>query len=132
MTLLEAYEIGKELKNKINFFHEVYNFDYSLVENLNDFQLTSMEAGFLGASNPKKVSGYRYGEIPKCGKSYNYREQRPEIGVSIAAMDGDAENADPVSALFYNFRKIITVTGWLNPLHRGSDGEPLLMYCKVK
>ena len=31
-----------------------------------------------------KVVGYRYGKAPKCGRSYNYRENHYEDGVSMA------------------------------------------------
>lgn len=32
----------------------------------------------------KKIVGYRYGKAPECGRSFNYRENQYECGVSMA------------------------------------------------
>lgn len=39
----------------------------------------------------KTIVGYRYGEAPENGKSYNYREQCYECGVSMASVGYDKE-----------------------------------------
>ena len=38
-----------------------------------------------------KIVGYRYGEAPECGKSWNYRENQWECGVSMASVGYDKE-----------------------------------------
>lgn len=38
-----------------------------------------------------RIVGYRYGEAPKCGRSWNYREQEYECGVSMASVGYDKE-----------------------------------------
>ena len=38
-----------------------------------------------------QIVGYRYGEAPECGRSWNYREQEYECGVSMASVGYDKE-----------------------------------------
>ena len=38
-----------------------------------------------------QIVGYRYGEAPKYGRSWNYREQEYECGVSMASVGYDKE-----------------------------------------
>lgn len=71
------------------------------------------------------VEGYRYGDIPTCGHSANTRDECPELGVSLAALDGQPE--------IWSFavagaaaRRRVHVRGILLPW-RGSDGEPLVV-----
>jgi len=67
------------------------------------------------------VSGYRYGRND-VGVSSNYREGVSEQGLSLAALDGDAEVA---SAVWFEGPRV-HCTGILLP-YRGSDGEPLIL-----
>ena len=69
------------------------------------------------------VSGYRFGEIPECGISMNWADQRSERGVSLAALDGCKEIG---SSIWFCSRKKVNVTGVLLP-YKGSDGEPLVL-----
>lgn len=39
----------------------------------------------------KTIVGYRYGKAPACGKSWNYRENEYECGVSMASVGYDKE-----------------------------------------
>lgn len=39
----------------------------------------------------KTIVGYRYGKAPESGKSYNYRENKYECGVSMASVGYDKE-----------------------------------------
>ena len=87
-------------------------------------------AGHSGNEMPRWVDGWRYGNIPERGYSYNHRDNEPEAGVSIMAIDGETPESDPVSALFIAAgREIVRVSGWLIE-QRGSDGEPLLIGCR--
>lgn len=89
------------------------------------------EAGRLGHDFPAWVTGWRYGNIPECGQSYNYRDNRPEDGVSVMEIDGGEQTQDKISAFFVaNGRPVVKVAGYLNPYRRGADGEPLLV-CAV-
>lgn len=68
------------------------------------------------------VSGYRYGECPE-RESWNYAEDRKEVGVSLAALDGDKEVG---SSIWFCDRERVSVTGLLIDA-KGSDGEPLII-----
>jgi hypothetical protein len=92
--------------------------------------MTALVAGMLGLPAPRKVSGWRYGHIPTSGKSYNARDQRLEMGVSVMAIDGGDETQDQIAAMFYSNRPVVKITGWLNTVSKGGDGEPLVMYAK--
>lgn len=64
----------------------------------------------------KKIVGYRYGEAPKCGKSYNHRERNYECGVSMACVGyykevGSFAVSDLLSAKKYYYEGIICGEG---------------------
>jgi hypothetical protein len=93
--------------------------------------MTALEAGFTGKEMPRLVTGWRYGNIPSCGYSYNYADDRPEGGVSLMETDCGLKTADALSALFISAnRPVVKVEGWLNTVERGSDGEPLVMWAE--
>lgn len=69
------------------------------------------------------VSGYRYGNLPDSGLSYNYTDDRSERGLSLASLDGGKEIG---SSIWFADRPITTATGLELP-HKGSDGEPLIL-----
>lgn len=72
---------------------------------------------------PPVVTGYRYGNIPESGLSFNYADDRAEKGLSLAAIN----NTDEVgSTVWFTDRKVVTVSGVLLPV-TGSDGEPLIL-----
>lgn len=74
-------------------------------------------------SGQPTVSGWRYGNIPDSGLSYNYRDRKSERGLSLAQLDGEPEVG---SSMWFTDRKKIRVTGLLLP-YRGSDGEALVL-----
>lgn len=89
---------------------------------------TMMEAAAKGW-NCRKVRGWRYGEIPAEGRSYNHRDNEPEDGVSLMELeDGCCGSRDAISAMFIEAesRPVVWCEGYLLP-HRGSDGEPLIL-----
>lgn len=88
-------------------------------------------AGQCGTEMPRKVRGWRYGDIPASGRSYNGRDDEYEAGVSVMAVYGVGETQDHVSALFIaDGRPRVEVEGWLVTHTVGGDGEPLLVGCK--
>jgi len=91
--------------------------------------LVCYEAGLRNAEMPYLVTGWRYGDIPACGYSYNYRDDRPEAGVSLMATDCGIKSQDAVSAMFISpNRPVVRVRGYLHTFRRGSDGEPLVLF----
>jgi len=88
---------------------------------------TMMEAAAKGW-NCRIVRGWRYGEIPAEGRSYNHRDNEPESGVSLMALEDGTGTQDAISAMFIEAesRPVVWCEGYLLP-HRGSDGEPLIL-----
>jgi hypothetical protein len=126
--MLDAYQRGQELAEKSYediIYGDLAPDSYFFNDVLNLF----FEAGKSGRTIPPYVTGWRYGNIPACGKSYNYRDQRPEPGVSLMAIDGDEmQPTDGISIMFIaaQNRPVVKVSGWLH-FKRGSDGEPCLV-----
>ena len=89
-------------------------------------------AGFEGADMPYKVRGWRYGDIPASGCSYNYREDAPEAGVSLVETACGLKTQDPMTLahLVAAGRPVVRVEGWLNTARRGGDGEPLVFWAR--
>ena len=71
------------------------------------------------------IVGYRYGAAPKEGKSYNYREQEYECGVSMASVGYLGEI---YSACYFADRKKYYYVGDFAGF--GSDGEVCLSNVK--
>ncbi|MCZ6507095.1 MAG: hypothetical protein O7A04_03465 [Acidobacteria bacterium] len=90
------------------------------------------EIGRQGYNLPDLVYGWRYGDVPECSRSRNYREGRLEDGVSVMQLDGE-DKIKTLSELRGSFdnRPKIRVSGYRNPLDDGGDGEPLLLACSV-
>jgi hypothetical protein len=125
----EAYRIGQHARqNGITDMRDAMRIYWSQVEFYNHTAYTFMAAGLAGAKMPYIVTGWRYGHIPASGLSFNARDDRPESGVSVMAVDGGEEIQDRLSALFIAVgRPVVQVRGYLNTIARGSDGEPLLL-----
>ncbi len=129
----DAYELGKKLAAK-SVEEIIYR---KLVPDSVWFDFETnvfFEHGYHGLPFPEYVTGWRYGDIPPSGQSYNFRDQIAEHGVSVMevyAANGAVETVDKVSAMFCAAgRTRVDVAGYLNGLRRGSDGEPLLI-CAV-
>lgn len=109
----KAYELGRKHASNGNYcswytprLEMAYNLGYDGIEV--DFE------------NP--VSGYRYGSCPE-HNSFNYAENRKEVGVSLAALDGQKEVG---SSMWFCDREKVSVKGLLIS-EKGSDGEPLII-----
>jgi hypothetical protein len=133
---LAAYKLGRKLQGKN--WEEIVDQDlapwqYAAHSTLNLF----FESGLYGLGLPQWVTGWRYGRIPDaddfgCSYSYNYRDDKPEVGVSamqVIQRDGTVlDTQDKISAMFITGKRY-DIEGWLH-FRRGSDGEPLLVGCK--
>ena len=89
------------------------------------------EAGFEGKNKPEFVTAFRFGQFNS--KSYNFRDNRPEAGVSVFAIKGKPIDSTvwATSELFFSNKPIYKVLGWLVEGKLGSDGEPLVVPCEA-
>ena len=132
-----AYEIGKKLKEKYPNYDNLNTLDrYERPEELDNgwtnTEANFLSAGFLGKEKPYIVTGWRYGNIPQCGYSYNYSADRPENGISLMETDNGLKTDDLLSAEFISIgRKVVKVIGILNTFQTGSDGEPLVWDAEI-
>ena len=86
------------------------------------------EIGYRGYDYPDYVTGYRYGNLPEGARSYNYRDNYLERGLSVVSVETGERTQDDVSLAFINrTREVVNVEGYLHPFATGSDGEPLLL-----
>lgn len=68
------------------------------------------------------VAGIRYGKAPDNGISYNYRDNKPERGLSLAQEQG----RDPIaSSMWFDDRKAYEYRGI--KVGYGSDGETIIL-----
>ena len=93
-------------------------------------------AGLEGRPMPKKVRGYRYGGLPPVNKitgtrcSWNYREDKSEMGVSMAAIEGCKEIFSfAILGCIDEGRPKVYCEGYLSWIS-GGDSEPLLVAAK--
>lgn len=137
--LIKAHKYGRGLEEKYpewslkNILEEELHKDNKELEIiLEDIVAREfLTEGFLGQEIPKWVRGYRRGEIPEGGQSYNYRDQEKHAGVSIMGIIGEDKNNElagmpaEIHELFFNDRKMVIVEGW-KLSRKGADGESLL------
>ena len=133
----KAYDIGVKARQAgYKSFDEIFQKNYGddildSVMRLGDDHTTLLHvtAGILGKPQPYPVVAWRYGRIPKSGKSHNFSEDRQESGVSVMEVLGGGKTQDLFSAMFIaaKGRPIIRVRGLLNTVKTGSDGEPLIL-----
>lgn len=83
-------------------------------------------AGFYGHEMPRWASGWRYGRVPECGFSRNYRDDHAEQGVSMMHIEGEPERRSTMYEVFNCQQPRVAVAGWLIGFY-GSDGEYLLV-----
>ena len=129
--VVRSYEEGQKMAQKYNrdLTAAVHGEDVDYIFN-DDLRGASWEAGFN--DDPKFVwaEGWRLGDVPKSGRSYNYRDNHPEPGVSMMEVRDEYGNKysteDALSAAFISRRdKRVEYSGWL--VGFGSDGEPCLL-----
>jgi len=126
--MITTYSVGVEYRGKglhAAWTAEIYGQDR--VNSDPAILSACFEAGVLGHDMPRWVSGWRYGDIPSRGTSWNHRDNSAEKGVSIMAIDGDTQpQTDGTFELFNCDRPHVRIVGWLIGF-RGSDGERLVV-----
>lgn len=131
MTYEEYYELGQQAQREgyISMCEVAMKTDYLTKNYLSLTENVFFQAGLLNRQMPYKVTGWRLGDIPECGQSYNYKDNEPEAGVSTMATNDGDETINKVSATFIKLdeRKKIYITGYKNTIKHGSDGEPLIL-----
>lgn len=131
-TREQYYKIGQQAaKDGIKNMRQMVDYNFDLIEYASTTELVFVEAGLLNKEMPYKVTGWRYGNIPERGFSWNYAEDRPESGVSVMEIDGGQSAPDALEYAFFAHRPIVKITGYLNTVKTGSDGEPLLLDAKL-
>lgn len=128
----KAYELGQKT-SELSYDEIVYG-DLAPQWCFDDFEANVFfESGRQGYRFPIYTNGWRYGNIPECGRSFNYREGRLEKGVSVMQLEGQdkVKNLAELRGSFDN-RPIVKISGYINPIDVGGDGEPLLVCCNEK
>lgn len=126
-----AYQNGCRMADEYDndLYAAIYSEDLDYIFN-DQLLAASWQAGFDGKSELVWAEGWRLGDIPESGKSYNYRDNHPEPGVSMMWVKDEQGNEyhteDALSAAFISRRdKRVEYSGWL--VGFGSDGEPCLL-----
>ena len=119
-------ETGMEWDNESIFYLEekAYNLLESIVSQKDyiEILINSIRKGII----PSIVAAYRYGDINERGRSYNYRDQIFEQGISVVGRVSELNtNIDKYYELFYGEQPYNIVVGVYSG-NRGADGEILL------
>jgi len=129
----EIYNAGKSAAQEYKTMREWIDWGFDEIPawwTPEDYEVA--KAGFISAEIPTIVNGWRWGNIPQRGFSFNYADNQREMGVSVMEVYGGEATQDNLSALFLSRgRNKVEVIGWLNTVSKGSDGEPLLMWAEV-
>ena len=119
-------ETGMEWDNESIFYQEekAYNLLESIVSQKDyiEILINSIRKGII----PSIVVAYRYGDINERERSYNYRDQIFEQGISVVGRVSELNtNIDKYYELFYGEQPYNIVVGVYSG-NRGADGEILL------
>jgi len=117
-TTAEMFEKAYRLGRKYSESGEIACFFTKCFDVAFDYGFQGIEIDFDDV-----VTGYRFGEIPEGGVSYNYRDCQFEDGLSLACVDGETEVG---SSMWFSDRKRVSVRGIRLP-KKGSDGETLVL-----
>lgn len=142
---LNAYEFGRFLHDKYNgeeidYRNEDYEYEYQEFGNLslNDIFFAShmaqyyFECGARGLTLPEHVFARRIGLVPEGQRSFNYRDEVYEYGVSVLGLYDESGFIEQNNGTYriFNDGKEYVVEGFYGGLN-GSDGEPLLTHARV-
>lgn len=128
----QAYELGRDMAERYDsdLTACVYGEDLDYIL-FNDLRSASWHAGFYGEPEPVWAEGWRLGDVPESGRSYNHRDNVREPGVSMMWVRDQHGNEygtrDKISEMFIRSdgRDKVQYSGWL--VGFGSDGEPCLL-----
>lgn len=124
-----AYKLGRKHID-LSYYDETVTADFDRYHvDAWDVEWLFYEIGKEGSVFPVYVTGWRYGDIPEGGRSYNHREDCQEKGCSMMQIDGQGRCKSSLAELRGSFdnRPIVRVGGWLHPTEVGGDSEPLLL-----
>lgn len=134
-----AYDLGKKAKERGYNSAEYAIRDPDFGDALMMYDLpehVAFSAGMTGKDKPYWVHGWRYGEIPSGGQSFNFQDGTLESGLSVMALSNGMSTPDPSFEMFGGSRvggglsNPIYVSGFLNTTRTGADGEPLLLWAE--
>ena len=130
----EAYELGKTFEGEdIDEIVGAISTPYFL-EN-ETAKGNAFEAGCEGKKMPRYANGWRYGDLPEKGQSWDYKDKRILQGVSMVEIEGEDRAIDDVGLVSIAFvalerRPVVRAAGWIS-IHNGPDGEPLMVEPRV-
>lgn len=124
--MIRAYEAGKSAAGR-DLAEWVWSGAGDSLDLSDPIESAFFEAGRLGREMPSWARGWQYGHVPATGVSYNFRDQRPEAGVSMMHVDGCAYEPDGTYEIFNGTSVRVKCEGWLVTHKSGTDGEPLLV-----
>jgi hypothetical protein len=131
-SLVDAYNRGRAdakqygTDSLMAFDAKVRNYDAEYPDYEDPARIAFWEAGLLGHDIPKGAIAVRIGKIPKDDRSYNFRDQQFEHGVSVLHLL-DEERKDNGTYDLFNKGERRLVSGFVVPHRTGADGEPLLV-----
>ncbi len=87
--------------------------------------------GLHDGFTPQLTVAFRYGNVPDSGRSFNFRDQETEPGVSVVGRVADMNTTKSgYYDSFFGDEVYNVVIGWYSG-HRGADGEMLLNWAEV-
>lgn len=119
-----AHESGRLAATKYERIREAVYAEYN--DSMSSVEGIAWTMGFEGREL-REVTGWRYGNIPECGRSVNYRDNEYEVGVSLMALDGEDRQTVQMIAegMSASDRPVVRVRGYLSGY--GACGEPLVI-----
>ena len=129
-AMTEAYKLGREWHG-MDLSELIWSLSYEQSEALTGDSVLSafFDAGYYGTECPSWVVGERFGDIPTDGKSWNYRDDRWEAGVSLVRLSDGSRTTQEIESMILVAagRDLVKVAGWLVTHTTGADGEPLVV-----
>lgn len=124
-----------EAEEKTNTKYPSREFFYAIDDKLSSeiFSLDGQDVvvldAFFNGKKPVYRVAFRYGDVPKNGRSVNFRDNYSENGVSVVGRVVDLNTKKTSYDLFYKGEDYSVVGGW-DFGNSGADGEMLLSYAK--
>jgi hypothetical protein len=120
--------LGEDGTRSADFYESLPSHELDFVSKIEDSDPVSRafyESAIRNADQPKFTAGYRYGNAPENGTSWNHVDQRPELGVSMANVKGYDYQWYPMQQV----GKPVKYQGLALDYDKffGSDGEPLMV-----
>lgn len=132
--MARAWELGQKHKEKMgeldreSFYERLPSDELRFIASIEDqdpLARAFYESALRGAAQPRYAKGWRYGDAPQNGVSRNHVDDRSELGISMANVEGIDYQWAPMGSVG-NAKEY---EGWLLDPDSfwGSDGEPLMV-----